>query len=572
MFKNLISFFLIINLCFTDTAIADIEVDKFGTIINSDFRNLVNSSLPWCKKKFWGDGYKKIDNCWLESAWFENISDNYFDRNIKKKTLSNFVNGYAGEWKNDKFHGKGVQIFPDRIIVGNWQENDISFGTIYYFDQNTRLTFYQNPRIRVAPGGPLSDEQNIFIYNNDSFLNNNRDYSNYWAYTLIGYKYQKGTLLNQLNQNVHRFEYHGEIKDLQPHGKGEIRIQDFVIKSISKSVNYPYKIAGNFKDGQLIDRAKLFFKHYNKELPDLELDIGIANERLLPISINQMKAYCDESEILFSGNILLPVSDNHSHFNNIPVLPLKKNSGQHKEIRQMVKLDDEYTIKYDYGDFFISVISSKNLKKIDKELIQDLSIHKKNQILSGDIKEISPTCYPNNLDFNEEKPITIISSEGTYTGRVRADYINYRYGSVGDRNNIGYRKYKGTFEYPDGSVFKGRWINDKKDGYGEFIKKDGTVIKQEWSQGSDMNQIRIWEKAEQKKLAQIDTEILLQKGANLALNPENLKKCERFFNEYMKQFLFLKTLDRYQYNLNENIAKKYLLNCLKDPNLYLVTF
>ena len=552
MFKNFLSLFLIVNIFFTNTAMADIEENRLGELVSSDFKNIVNSSLPWCKKK-WTGGYK-TDNCWAESAWFENISDNFSLKNYK--TLPNFVNGYAGEWKDNKFNGKGVQIFLDRIIVGNWQENDISFGTIYYFDQKTQLKLFQD--VRVADH---SDPQYVFGFNNDNFLENPR-YS-YREFRLMGNYYGI-----KKNQNKNRFVYHGEIKDLQPHGKGEIRIQQF---EGYYGLTYPFKIAGNFKDGKLIDKAKFFFKNNNNELPDLELDISFANDRFSSISVNQMKTYCGESEILFSGNILLPASDEHSHFTNLPVLPNQMNSSKSKEIWQMAILDDEYIIKYDYGDFFISVISSKNLKKIDKELIQDLSIHKNNQIFSADIKEIGAECYPNNaIDFNKNKPSTIISSKGTYTGGVRDRYINKR---DRGRNYIGYKKDgKGTIEYTDGSVFKGEWLNDMKDGYGESIKKDGTVIKQEWVLGENINQIIMQEKAKQKRLAQIEKEILLQKGANLELNPENLKKCERFFNEYMKPFLYIKKLDRYQYNIYENIGKEHLLNCLKDPNLYLYSF
>lgn len=574
MFKNFLSLLLIVNIFFTNTAMADIEENRWGELVSSDFKNIVNSSLPWCKKKGWGGGYK-TDNCWAESAWFENISDNFLLKNYK--TLPNLVNGYAGEWKDNKFHGKGVQIFSDRIIVGNWQENDISFGTILYFDQKTQLKLFQG--VRVADH---SDPQYVFGFNNDNFLENPRRNS-YREFRLMGNYYGI-----KKNQNKNRFVYHGEIKDLQPHGKGEISVQAasnaYAISMHGRSdgyselygasndgLTYPFKIAGNFKDGKLIDKAKFFFKNNNNELPDLELDISFANDGFFSISVNQMKTYCGESEILFSGNILLPASDKHSHFTNLPVLPNQMNSSESKEIWQMAILDDEYIIKYDYGDFFISVISSKNLKKIDKELIQDLSIQKRNQIFSADIKEIGAECYPNNaIDFNKNKPSTIISSKGTYTGGVRYSYINNRNRG---RNIIGYVKNgKGTIEYTDGSVFKGEWLNDMKDGYGEFIKKDGTVIRQEWVLGENINQIIMQEKAKQKRLAQIEKEILLQKGANLELNPENLKKCERFFNEYMKPFLYIKKLDRYQYNIYENIGKEHLLNCLKDPNLYLYSF
>ena len=106
----------------------DIEENRFGELINSDFKNLVNSNLPWCKKKIWGEGYK-TDNCWTELAW--------------SQQTGGLFDGYAGEWKNDEFHGKGVRIFPDRIIIGNWQANDISFGTIDYFDKHTFLVFYE---------------------------------------------------------------------------------------------------------------------------------------------------------------------------------------------------------------------------------------------------------------------------------------------------------------------------------------------------------------------------------------------------------------------------------------------
>ena len=552
MLKYFSSLFLIANLFFTNTAIADIEVDRFGKLISSDFKNLVNSSLPWCKKK-WRGGYK-TDNCWAESAWFENISDNFYLR----QPLPNLINGYAGEWKNNKFHGKGVQIFSDRIIVGNWQENDISFGTIYYFDKKTKLNLFQD--VKVADH---FDTQYVFGYNNDNFIEH-RENSYRRSFMLIGNYYGKQ------NQNEARFEYHGEIKGLQPHGKGEIRIQQFAEVFVYERMAYPYKITGNFKDGKLNGKAKLFFKNKNKELHDLELDISFANNRFSSISIDQMKAYCGEAEILLSGNILLPASDKHSHFTNIPVLSDKKN-GDLKEIWQMVKLDDEYTIKYDYGDFFISVVSSKNLKKIDKELIQDLSINKKNQIFSADIKEIGAECYPNNaIDFNDKKPSIIISSEGTYTGSVTKTYINNR---THDRYYVGYEKQgKGTIEYPDGSVFKGEWLNDMKDGYGVFIKKDGTVIQQKWVLGADSNQIIIREKIKQERIAQIETEIFFQRAINLESNPENLKKCEKFFNEYMKPFLFIKELDRNQYKIYENYGKENLLNCLKDPDLYLYGF
>ena len=203
--------------------------------------------------------------------------------------------------------------------------------------------------------------------------------------------------------------------------------------------------------------------------------------------------------------------------------------------------------------------------------MQDLSLHKKNQIFSADVKEIGADCYPNNaIDFNEKKSSTIISSEGIYTGGVTKSYINNR---NRDRYYIGYEKYgKGTIEYPDGSVFKGEWRNDKKDGYGEFIKKDGTVIQQKWVLGADSNQIIIREKEKQKRLEQMETEILFQRAVNLELNPENLKKCERFFNEYMKPFLFIKQLDINQYKIYENSGKEYLLRCLKDPDLYLYGF
>ena len=211
MFKNFLSLFLIVNIFFTNTAMADIEENRWGELVSSDFKNIVNSSLPWCKKKGWGGGYK-TDNCWAESAWFENISDNFLLKNYK--TLPNLVNGYAGEWKDNKFHGKGVQIFSDRIIVGNWQENDISFGTILYFDQKTQLKLFQG--VRVADH---SDPQYVFGFNNDNFLENPRRNS-YREFRLMGNYYGI-----KKNQNKNRFVYHGEIKDLQPHGKGEISVQ-----------------------------------------------------------------------------------------------------------------------------------------------------------------------------------------------------------------------------------------------------------------------------------------------------------------------------------------------------------
>lgn len=551
MLQTFLSLFLIISLFTPNTVMGDIVENRQGELVSSDFKTLVNSNLPWCKKKTWGEGYKK-DNCWTELAWFENITDN---RNLSyywEENKPNFDNGYAGEWKNNEFHGKGIRIFSDRIIVGNWQANDISLGTIHYFDQKTILDFYEGVKIESHSG-----RHYVFAYNNNKFIKDR-----YNSFSLLGTYH---ALIK--NRNEHTFQYYGEIKDLQPHGKGEIRIHP-----VSKwNLTYPYKIIGNFKDGKLINKARLFFKNNNKGFPDVELDISFINDKFSTISVNEIKAYCGESEILFSGNIMLPVSDKHSHFSVIPFLPNQINSSKSKEIWQMIVLDDEYTIKYDYGDFFISVISKKNLKKIDKEAIQNLFIHEKNQIFSADIKGIGAACYPNNaINFDEKNSVTLISSKGTYTGNVTKKYIS----KIGfNRYNIGYLKSgKGTIEYPDGSFFKGEWLNDMKEGYGEFINNNGIVVKQHWVLGENSNQIITQEQAKQKRLAQIEKEILLQKGVNSELNPENLKKCERFFNEYMKTFLFLKKLDKYQYNLNESIGKEYLLDCLKDPNKYLYSF
>jgi len=544
MFQKLPSIFLLIfvSLFYSNTFMGDIEENRFGELINSDFKNLVNSNLPWCKKKIWGEGYK-TDNCWTELAW--------------SQQTGGLFDGYAGEWKNDEFHGKGVRIFPDRIIIGNWQANDISFGTIDYFDKHTFLVFYEGVKIDGH-----TERHYVFQYNNKKFI---KDYY-YDEFLLNG----RNGLIKNLNERT--FQYYGEIKDLQPHGKGEIRIQPIKNK-LSQMIDYkyPYKITGSFKDGKLIGEARLFFKNNNETLPDVELDVTFLSDRFSVASVNEMKNYCGESVIFFTGNPILPWSDQHSHFSLIPVLPNQINSSKSKEIWQMAALDAGYIIKYDFEEFFIDVISNKSLEKIDKKLIQDLSINEKNQIFSADIKEIGAECYPNNaIDFNENKPSTIISSEGTYTGGVTKKYINDR---NFDRYYIGYKKNgKGTIEYSDGSLFKGEWLNGMKDGYGEFIKKDGTVIKQKWVLGENSNQIIMQEKAEQKRLAQIEQEIVFQKGVNLELNPENLKKCEKFFNEYMKQFLFLRELNEYQYNLHESTAKEYLLNCLKDPNKYLYSF
>ena len=36
---------------------------------------------------------------------------------------------------------------------------------------------------------------------------------------------------------------------------------------------------------------------------------------------------------------------------------------------------------------------------------------------------------------------------------------------------------KGIFHYEDGNTYEGQFLNDKADGYGVFIHKNGTIYK-----------------------------------------------------------------------------------------------
>jgi hypothetical protein len=482
--KILVFFILLINIYIQGDEI----VINNGELVKSQFKSELNSNLPWCKKKFLGQstspyGYK-TDKCYAEVGYFTFIyADRYYSPHRIDLNKIHFFTGYAGEWLDDKPHGKGIRIKEDSLIIGNWHHGNIDYGIIEYFDKDTDIQGYRGINVK-------SDIEH-FIYGKSSDFNTLRKVRNVF-YKDYGYEDQIDILFdtNNFKDTSYKLKYEGSIgpdtrvpeghrENLVPNGTGILYVTKFS-NAIYDHV-YPSKIEGIFIDGKVSGNTKYFFKNQVLTIDQSNLPQEVEHSFNISCNSNKKRILKTKRPILLESsdqNIIKFQSDKE----------LLHNLSMDKPI--LIKNLEENSVHMNQNSY--NSLSLNDSKKL-------LETYKVENVVVGDFKKFNDCNakrIPSLIALDKEKNVLVYSSQGLYEGLIKID------------NNEIIKDGFGIMEFLNGTSYEGKWKNNKKNGLMVFTDNKGNKNEEEWVNGLTLEEYRKKLKEQNEKIIAAERKFL----------------------------------------------------------------